>query len=353
MKKLSINLLQKTYPIYIKKGLIKSIGEEIKKIYKGKKIAIITDDNVDKYYGEEVLKDLEKNDFNVIKIALKPGEKSKSVDVLLNVYDKLLDFKITRSDLIIALGGGVVGDLTGFAAATLLRGIPFVQIPTSLLAQIDSSIGGKVAVDLPRGKNLIGNFYHPDAVYIDPNVIETLDDRYLYDGMAEVIKYACIKDMELFNKLNSYNGKEELIENMDYIIHVCCNIKKAVVENDEKDTGERMLLNFGHTVGHAIEKYFNFSKYTHGEAVALGMYYITKRSEKLGITKSGTCEKIKDILIKYNLEYEIELKEKDKILETINLDKKNQGEYINLVLLCDIGKGFIKKIKKDKIEDFI
>lgn len=353
MKKLSINLLQKSYPIYIQKGLIKSIGEEIKKIYKGKKIAIITDDNVDKYYGEEVLKDLEKNDFNVTKITLKHGEKSKSVDVLLNVYDKLLDFKITRSDLIIALGGGVVGDLTGFAAATLLRGIPFVQIPTSLLAQIDSSIGGKVAVDLPRGKNLVGNFYHPDAVYIDPSVLGTLDDRYLYDGMAEVIKYACIKDIELFNKLSSYNDKEELINNMDYIIHVCCSIKKAVVENDEKDTGERMLLNFGHTVGHAIEKYFDFERYTHGEAVALGMYYITKRSEKLGITKSGTCEKIKNILKKYNLQYEIELKEKDKILETINLDKKNQGEYINLVLLCDIGKGFIKKIKKDKIEDFI
>ncbi|MCY6369993.1 3-dehydroquinate synthase [Clostridium ganghwense] len=353
MKELGINLIENSYPIYIKKGLIDSIGEEIKKISTNKKIAIITDENVDKFYGEKVKNKLEENNFEVFKIVLKPGEKSKSFDVLLKVYDKLLDFGITRGDLIIALGGGVIGDLTGFAAATLLRGIPFIQIPTSLLAQIDSSIGGKVAVDLPRGKNLVGNFYHPKAVFIDPNVLKTLDKRFLYDGMAEVIKYGCIKDKNLFDDLLKYDGEEDLFYHMEDIIYACCSIKKEVVEKDEKDTGDRMLLNFGHTIGHAIEKYFNFEKYTHGEAVALGMYAITKKSEDMGITKKGTCENIKHILKKYKLQYKINFEDKDKILEAINLDKKNKGEFINVILLNYIGEGVIKKINKEEIIKFI
>ena len=315
MRELKISLGENSYSILIEKGLISSIGKKISEIYNGKKVAVVTDKNVDKFYGDKIVSQLESSGFNVKKIVLNPGEKSKSVEVLLNTYDELLDFNITRGDLIIALGGGVVGDLTGFAAATLLRGIPYIQIPTSLLAQIDSSIGGKVAVDLNRGKNLVGNFYHPKAVFIDPNMLKTLDERFFYDGMAEVIKYGCIRDEQLFYNLLNYNKHEELIENMEHIIYSCCNIKREIVERDEKDTGERMLLNFGHTIGHAIEKYFNFEKYTHGEAVALGMYAITKKSEEMKLTKEGTFNLIKDILTKYNLKYDIHLEDKESILK--------------------------------------
>ncbi|GAB6149688.1 3-dehydroquinate synthase [Clostridium novyi] len=353
MRELKISLGENSYSILIEKGLISSIGKKISEIYNGKKVAVVTDKNVDKFYGDKIVSQLEGRGFNVKKIVLNPGEKSKSVEVLLNTYDELLDFNITRGDLIIALGGGVVGDLTGFAAATLLRGIPYIQIPTSLLAQIDSSIGGKVAVDLNRGKNLVGNFYHPKAVFIDPNMLKTLDERFFYDGMAEVIKYGCIRDKQLFYNLLNYNTNEELIENMEHIIYSCCNIKREIVERDEKDTGERMLLNFGHTIGHAIEKYFNFEKYTHGEAVALGMYAITKKSEEMKLTKEGTSNLIKDILTKYNLKYDIHLEDKESILNAISLDKKNKGEFMNIVLLNEIGKSFIHKIKKEKVSDFI
>lgn len=353
MYEIGINLPQRSYSILIKEGLINNIGEEIKKIYRNKKIAVITDSNVEKLYGEEIISNLRKNDFEMKMITINPGEKSKSLDVLHYVYNELLDFGITRGDLIIAFGGGVVGDLTGFAAATLLRGIPFIQIPTSLLAQIDSSIGGKVAVNLEKGKNLVGSFYHPKAVFIDPELLKTLNKRFLHDGMAEVIKYGCIKDEALFDKLLKINNEEDLFENIEEIIYTCCNIKKDVVEMDEFDTGERMILNFGHTLGHVIEKYYCYEKYTHGEAVAMGMYHITKKSEEMGITKKGSANLIKEILNKYSLPYEFPNMDNDKSIETIGLDKKNKGNQMNIILLEKIGYGFIKRINKEEINNYL
>lgn len=353
MKELVVNLPDNRYSIYIEKGLLEKVTTYIKDLYKGKKIAIITDENVNLYYGDKVTKQLEENGYTVKKIVLPPGEKSKSVDTLLKVYDELLDFKITRSDLIIALGGGVIGDLTGFASSTLLRGIPFIQIPTSLLAQIDSSIGGKVAVDLERGKNLVGSFYHPKAVFIDPECLKTLDKRFLSDGMAEVIKYGCIRDKELFDKLVAIKSGEELFENLDDIIYTCCDIKRGVVERDEKDTGERMILNFGHTIGHGIEKHFNFETYTHGEAVAIGMYTITKNSEAQGLTKPGVSDKIKEALDNFNLPHSSDISNKECLLEGISVDKKGAGEHLNIILIKDIGDVFIHKIKKDDVINFL
>ncbi|MFT8312859.1 MAG: 3-dehydroquinate synthase [Clostridium sp.] len=353
MSNIMINLSHKIYPIYIEKGLMDSIGKEIKKIYSGKKIAVVTDSNVNSFYGQKLEEALREESYNVKAFVVEAGEKSKSIDVLLKLYDDLLGFEMTRGDLIIALGGGVVGDLTGFAAATTLRGIPFVQIPTSLLAQIDSSIGGKVAVDLPRGKNLIGNFYHPEAVFIDPNVLKTLDKKFLHDGMGEVIKYGAIKDRALFDTLLSFNDDEELLNNIDDIIYKCCNIKKEVVEKDEKDKGDRMMLNFGHTIGHAIEKYFNYERYTHGEAVAIGMYKITEKSEAMGITEKGTADLLKKILIKYSLPFEIEALDKSKVLETIAMDKKNDRDKINIILLNKLGEAFIKNIDSKLMENYI
>ena len=274
--KLNVDLPQNGYEIIIEKGILSNLAKEIKEVFNGNKIFVLTDKNVDKFYGDKVINELEAAGYDTKKLALEPGEETKAFFTLPKVYDELLNFKLTRSDLILTLGGGVIGDLGGFVASTYLRGVPFIQCPTTLLAQVDSSVGGKVGVDLDRGKNLVGSFYQPIKVIIDPNVLETLSDRVFNDGMAEVIKYGCIKDEEFFNKLLNYKDKEEVMNNIEYIIHNCCKIKKEVVEKDEKDTGERMLLNFGHTIGHAIEQYYKYSKYTHGEAVAIGMYEITK-----------------------------------------------------------------------------
>lgn len=339
---LVVDLGKRSYPIIIEDSLLERVDIEINKIFKGSKIFILTDDNVNKYYGEKVYSKLKEAGYEVKKHVLHAGEETKNFFTLPEVYNQLLDFKITRSDLIITLGGGVIGDLGGFVASTYLRGVSFVQIPTSLLAQVDSSIGGKVAVDLEKGKNLVGSFYHPKAVLIDPLVLKTLDKRFLIDGMAEVIKYGCIKDKELFEYLQNIHDENELINKIGIIIYKCCDIKREVVEKDEKDTGERMLLNFGHTIGHAIEQYYNYTKYTHGEAVAIGMYNICLMSEKHGLTKVGTSKIVKDILEKYNLPYKMEVDIND-ILETINLDKKNLGKNLNLIILREIGNSEIYK----------
>ena len=339
---LKVDLKDRSYPIIIEKGLINRVSEEIRKVYKGKKIFIITDDNVNKYYGGKISEELKKNDFEVKLLALKPGEETKNFNTLPIVYNELLDFNLTRSDLIIALGGGVIGDLAGFVASTYLRGVDFVQIPTSLLAQVDSSVGGKVAVDLERGKNLVGSFYHPKCVLIDPEVLNTLDNRFFIDGMAEVIKYGCIKDKQFFDYLEKMENNQQLINNMEVVIHKCCDIKRQVVENDEKDKGERMLLNFGHTLGHAIEQYYNYTKYSHGEGVAIGIYVISKISEEKGLTKKGTSQRIKDILVKYNLPYELDVNIEE-TLEAINLDKKKLGNDLNVIILKEIGNSEIYK----------
>lgn len=347
MEELVVDLNERSYPIIIKKGLLDEVNLEIKKIYKGKRIFILTDNNVNSHYGDKVKSSLINDGYDVDLMSLEPGEETKSFNTLPLIYNRLLDFKLTRSDLIIVLGGGVIGDLGGFVASTFLRGVSFVQIPTSLLAQVDSSVGGKVAVDLERGKNLVGSFYHPKLVLIDPNVLNTLSDRFFRDGMAEVIKYGCIKDKEFFYFLKGLKTKEEVMNNIEKIIHKCCFIKKCVVENDEKDTGERMLLNFGHTLGHAIETYYNFKKFSHGEGVAIGMYTISKLSEEKGFTKSGVSKDIKEILTQYSLPYEVNIEEKSQILDTISLDKKNIDNVLKVVLLKEIGESFLENTNID------
>lgn len=353
MKILEINLRDNSYSIYIERNILSTIGEYLKKNYSCKKIAIITDSNLEKLYGENLNKIIEKEGFNTNIICIKPGEESKSINTLQEVYNELSKFKVGREDLIIIFGGGVVGDLGGFAASTYLRGVPYIQVPTSLLAQVDSSIGGKVAVDLPWGKNLVGSFYHPKAVFIDPELLKTLDKKNLHDGLGEVIKYGFIRDENIVHELMSYKNDEELLDNIESLIFKCCNIKKSVVEQDEKDFGERMLLNFGHTLGHAIEKYFNYKNYTHGEAVGIGMVQITKKSEKLHITEMGTSKCIEEVLKKYELPYDLPEMDGEEILNTIILDKKTSGENINLIVLKDIGKAIVRKVKINELGDYI
>jgi len=340
-RKLHVELQENSYDIFIEKGILSLLGEKIKSIYNGGKIFVITDRNVNKHYGDKLKDSLEKAGFVTKFMVLEPGEETKSFNTLPRIYNELLDFKITRKDLILTFGGGVIGDLGGFAASSFLRGVPFIQVPTSILAQVDSSVGGKVAVDLERGKNLVGSFYQPKAVYIDSEVLNTLSDKFYRDGMAEVIKYGCIKDREFFYKLKSLKNRAQVMDNIEDIIYNCCLIKKTIVEIDEKDLGERMLLNFGHTLGHAVEKYYNFTGYSHGEAVAIGMYNITLKSENEGLTKKGVAEEIKDILINYGLPYEVEIGNNESIVDTIAIDKKNMGKILKIILIKDIGKSII------------
>jgi len=353
MKTIQVNLKDNSYTIHIQRDILNIIGEYLKENYKNKKIAIITDSNLEKLYGDKFNKTLHDKGFITKTIVVKPGEESKSIDTLKEVYSELVEFKLGRADLIITFGGGVVGDLGGFAASTYLRGVPYIQVPTSLLAQVDSSVGGKVAVDLPHGKNLVGSFYHPKAVFIDPEFLKTLSKRFLHDGIAEVIKYGCIKDKSIINELMNYINEEELLDNIDSLIFKCCSIKKTVVELDEKDFGERMLLNFGHTLGHVIEKYFNYTEYTHGEGVAIGMAEITRKSEKLNITEEGSSKCIEEVLKKYELPYKVPSMDREESFNTILLDKKSSGENINLIILKKIGEGVIKKVRFNEVGDYI
>jgi 3-dehydroquinate synthase len=353
MTTLKVNLGAKKYDILIEKGILKDAGSEIKKIYNGIKIAVITDKNVYSLYGNILNDALTSYGFNADFIIVDPGEKSKSVEVLENVYSNLVEFNITRGDMIITFGGGVVGDLGGFAASTYLRGIPYVQIPTSLLAQIDSSIGGKVAVNLKQGKNLVGSFYQPKKVLIYPDLLSTLPPKFIKDGLGEVIKYACIKSLDLYELLINIKSKEELFNNIDKIILTCCTIKKEIVEEDELDTDIRMLLNFGHTLGHAIENYYNYETYSHGEAVAMGMYYITLKSEILGYTELGTSDKIKEILHNFKIDYSFPIMGLDYINQSLCKDKKNISGNINLILLKKIGVAYINQIPIENIYNFL
>lgn len=354
MKTLDVKHKSGSYNIYIERNILKKAGRYLKENFNGRKIAVIADDNLKRLYGELLENIIMSNGLNAKIISIKPGEESKSLDTLQNIiYKELLDFKMGRSDIIVTFGGGVVGDLGGFAASTYMRGIPYIQIPTSLLAQVDSSIGGKVAVDLPWGKNLVGSFYNPQAVFIDPDLLKTLHKRFLHDGLSEVIKYGFIKDKSIIDKLLNCKDDEDLLNDAEDIIYKCCSIKKSVVEIDEKDFGERMLLNFGHTFGHALEKYFDYKKYTHGEAVGIGMLHITRKSEKIGITEAGTSELIEKVLKKFDLPYEVPAVNMNDIFETIALDKKTFGNSINLILLKKIGESFIKKVESDDLEYYI
>lgn len=276
MKTITVHTSQ-TYPIWIEAGLLVKCGEMLRKQTKAQTAAIVTDDTVDALYGEIVQASLEQNGFHVIKFVFPHGETSKCSATLNQIYDFLCENAVTRTDCLVALGGGVVGDITGFAAATFLRGLDYVQIPTTLLAQVDSSVGGKTAIDLPGGKNLVGAFKQPVAVICDPDTLRTLPRKFLADGMGEVIKYGMIRDEKLFALVEQHT-LDTIHEVIADVIYACIDIKRSVVEHDEFDTGERMILNFGHTLGHAVESYYHYQMYTHGSAVAAGMCMMTKKT---------------------------------------------------------------------------
>lgn len=336
----------KRYTIRIERGALDQLGAYCASLFApGKKAVVITDTHVAPLYLERVSTSLRNAGFDVTSCAFPAGEPSKRLSTIEGIYGHMAQAHITRSDFAVALGGGVTGDMAGFAAASYLRGIPFVQVPTTLLSQVDSSVGGKTGVDLPQGKNLVGAFWQPSFVLIDPDTLNTLSPHFFADGMGEVIKYGCIKSRALFDLLV---GTEDIPSIMEDVIYRCVDIKRDVVERDEFDTGERALLNFGHTFGHALEKLHQYQGLSHGAAVGIGMVMMARLGEKAGFTAPGTADKIAAALEKYHLPVHSDLP-LSQIVEATASDKKSTGSSINLVLLKDIGESFVHKVARSDL----
>ena len=339
----------KPYSILLERGLLAQTGKHCLPLFPtGTRAMVISDSNVFPLYGETVMDSLRQAGYEACSCVFPAGEQSKLLSTVETFFRALGENGFTRSDFIVALGGGVTGDMAGFAAATFLRGIDFVQIPTTLLAQVDSSVGGKTGVDLPFGKNLVGAFHQPRLVLIDPDTLSTLPPHFFADGMGEVIKYGCIRRPALFKYLMEEDAREHLEE----VIYECVDCKRQVVEADALDKGERMILNFGHTLGHALEKLHGFSGLSHGEAVGIGMVLISKAAERAGLTAPGTSEKIVTLLERYNLPTATD-RNMDELAKATALDKKSAGKNLRLILLHEIGDAYIYTLPREELGNFL
>ncbi|MBQ9161859.1 MAG: 3-dehydroquinate synthase [Clostridia bacterium] len=336
----------RSYDIYINNGILPKTGELVRSVLPSKKAYILSDDTVFGLYGETVRNSLAASGFEVYEFVIPHGEASKSAENLVLFLNKMAHDRITRSDCVVALGGGVVGDLAGFAAAIYLRGIPFVQVPTTLLAMVDSSVGGKTAVDLDEGKNLAGAFWQPTLVICDPDVLTTLPADTFADGCAEVIKYSMISDRALFDKLHS-----PIAPQLNDIIRMCITDKQALVEADETDKGVRQLLNLGHTVGHAIEACSDY-EISHGSAVAMGMVIITRAAEKKNICPVGTLDAVVNLLEAYKLPTKCNFSA-DALFAVATADKKRDGDHINLVVPYGIADSRLLRVPATEVLEFI
>ncbi|MDQ8766836.1 3-dehydroquinate synthase [Streptococcus ruminantium] len=346
MKEIYVDLGSRSYTIHIENGLRHRFVDYIYPFVKGQRVFILTDEHVHFHYGQDLVAQLSK--FFEVGIKILPaGEGTKDFSNLQPIFEDLLAFGLTRSDLIIALGGGVIGDLAGFIAASYLRGIDFVQIPTSLLAQVDSSVGGKVGVDLAQGKNVIGAFYQPKTVLIDPEVLNTLSDHFFHDGMAEVIKYGCIKRLQLFELLERLGNRQAIMEQIEEIIHTCCDIKRKVVEDDERDTGERLKLNYGHTLGHALESATAYQVYSHGQAISIGMVVANQLAIAAGMLQEADAVRIEQLLRAFHLPTNVDKKLIQSALPFISADKKNLENRLNIILVEKIGTSLIYPTSAD------
>ena len=332
MKKLtcSVESSHKT-EIYIHNGLREHLYELKDQFAKYNAIVIITDKNVAGHYLRLVVQQLKSFGGNVYSIVIPAGEASKNLSQVESIYYKLAEFNLTRSDAIVALGGGVVGDLAGFAAATYMRGIDFFQIPTSLIAMTDSSVGSKTGVDLEVGKNLVGAFYPAQAVFVDPECLTTLEDRYFIDGMAEVIKYGCIASSKLFVRLAGYQYQEDLQADMEDIVAKCLQIKRNIVEEDEKESGVRRILNFGHTIGHGIE---SVTGLLHGECVAMGM---------IPMCSPAVRSRLLPVLGALHLPARVHA-DPEEVYHAVLHDKKMGDGYVSVVSVDSIGSYKIQKV---------
>ena len=352
MAAVDIHLGKDSYTVEIRRGLLEDTGRKIRRLTDAEKIAVVTDDHVGPLYGDRFRKILEDAGFTVRIITIPAGETSKNLSVFGDVLNAMADFEMTRKDALVTLSGGVPGDLGGYAAASYMRGIPFFQVPTTILAQIDSSVGGKVAVDLPAGKNLAGAFYQPKGVFIDPNLLKTLPIRYIHDGLAEAVKYGCIGDCRLFELFETMNTEADLEVHLEEIIQKSIEQKARVVEADAKEQNLRQILNFGHTIGHAVERYFHYETYTHGEGVAIGMALLTEQTERMGLTEKGTAVRLKKVLEKLSLPVTVSV-EASRLNPEIMHDKKRRGNRITLVTIPHIGEAELLPVDTEELSRYI
>lgn len=338
---LTVHLKDHQYDIQVKRGCLAQVGPFLQDLWQPQKVAIITDDNVASLYEEQVRVAVMQAGFEVVTHIVPHGETSKSLAKAEEIYAFLADEGFTRSDGIIALGGGVIGDLAAFAASTYMRGIHFIQIPTTLLAQVDSSIGGKTAVNTAKAKNLVGTFSQPDGVLIDPDVLQTLAPRRIREGIAEIIKSAAIADLALWHHLEKLPDEDALLADAEYVITETLKVKQKVVEADEFDNGMRLILNFGHTIGHAVEKTAGYGVISHGEGVAIGMMKINQHAEAQGLSPQGSTAQLKELIEKFHLPTTTENWDETALYEAITHDKKARGDHLKLILLAAIGEAKI------------
>ncbi len=337
MKKVTVGKVKKPYDILIGKGALNELGTVLKSVTKANKAVVITDENVSKLYLDKTVDILKEAGFEVLTFVFGGGEKNKTMATVTDIVEFMAQNNVSRTDAVVALGGGITGDVAGFCASVYLRGIDFVGVPTTFLAAIDSSVGGKTGVNLTSGKNLAGAFHQPRAVICDTDTFQTLGDEVFKDGIAEAIKYGVICDKELFKVLSQTKDW-----NVEDVIERCVSIKTDIVAEDELDTGKRQLLNLGHTIGHAIEKCTDFN-ITHGMAVAIGMAMIARFSERKGWAKKGTALEIETALQNNGLKTECTMDKKN-LLDAINKDKKRKGDTITLAIPQETGKTVLKKI---------
>jgi 3-dehydroquinate synthase len=336
-----VSLGERSYPIRIASDGLAGLGEEVVKRTRANQVALITVPPVGRRYAGAVTRSLRAAGLRVSRIDVPDGDSSKNLGQIRKLYDRFLEKGLDRKSALVALGGGMVGDLTGFAAATYLRGIPFVQIPTTILAMVDASIGGKTAVNLPQGKNLVGAFHQPSLVWIDTTTLRSLPVRDRAAGMAEVVKAGAIWDARYFARLERDCEKIMALD-PDVLIPVlerACRIKVELVERDEREeSGLRALLNFGHTLGHAIEAQMGYHRILHGEGVSIGMVHAARRSEALGLAPAGTAAPIEALLRRLGLPTEIPRYDRKAHIAAMQVDKKKQGRKIHYVVLRRIGK---------------
>ena len=346
MRTIQVNA-SRSYEIHIGAGLLPEAGEKIRPFCPGGLCAVVTDDIVDGLYADRLEQSLASADLRVVKFVFSHGEQGKNAENYLSLLNFLAESGLTRADCVVALGGGVPGDLAGFAAATYLRGVGFVQIPTTLLAAVDSSVGGKTAIDLPAGKNLAGAFYQPDLVLCDTDTLATLPDKQFRAGCAEVIKYAMLFDAEMFSDL-MVSGPAFRPES---VIARCVKFKREIVTADEFDRGCRQLLNLGHTVGHAVEKLSGFTV-LHGQAVAIGMSVIARACAENDLCSPDCSRALDDILIRFGLPVVCPYGA-DVLAAAMTADKKRHGDAITLVVPRDVGECVLYELAADELGDFI
>lgn len=356
MSVLQVGLGERSYPITIKPGCLKDVPAELEAHYPASRYCIITDDNVAELYGEDLRRSIQSSGLPCELLVFPHGEEHKHLATVGSLISGAAQKGLDRKSMVIALGGGVSGDVAGFVAATYMRGIPFVQIPTSLLAQVDSSVGGKTGVDIPEGKNLVGAFYQPLAVYIDPEVLQSLPRKEYINGLAEVIKHGIIRDTSYFEMLDKQFDKVMALDPdvLQELIYVSCRIKAEVVAEDERESDARRVLNFGHTIGHAVEAASNF-EIAHGYAVAMGMIAASRISMKKGLLREQSFNRITTVIERYGLPTRIpDDLDRDLIKSYLLTDKKRIGSTTSYILALDIGEVIIsEEVSEEEINAVI